>query len=115
MSLINLQPILLLSEGDPEFRASLLEKYVSNFTTFADDLEKPLMEGRTDYAKMTIHKVKASIRMIEGDAFDRVLENLDYAMRQGALTPAVAQEYVERIRQMSAQVVLEITQQSQNL
>lgn len=115
MSLINLSPILALSHDDPELRQSLLDNYLSNFKTFADDLEGPVRDGRLSDVKNYIYKVKSSIRMIEGEVLERMLEELEYKMRMDILTQAQARHYLDRIRQLSTQVVDEILEQSRNL
>ena len=115
MPIINLSPIIALSENDAEFREELLANYLANFRSFADELAPPVLEGNLDKVKFIIHKVKASVRMIQGDGLDRLLEELEYGIKSGKVSGAVAENYLIQVKLMTGQIVEEILKQSRDL
>jgi hypothetical protein len=66
--------LLIISEDDPEFRKELIDQYLTGFMEFPLDYAKLMRDGNKEELRFLIHKVKAIVRMVNGDELDRILQ-----------------------------------------
>ena len=105
----NLRNLIALTADDPEFKAELVGSYLSNFELFPAEFASLIRSGNEATLRFSIHRIKASVRMIEADELERVLEGSPGILGQ----PTAVEQAIGRVetlcRLLTAQIRRELS------